>query len=78
MTDSPTPRQQGLLSPRPVQQLATLPGPEVPWGPQAHPPADGRKGDCADQGERDRGFRGLTSTPWASSYAPPYRLYGVF
>jgi hypothetical protein len=29
------------------------------------------------QAERDRGFRGLTRTPLASSYAPPYRLHGV-
>jgi hypothetical protein len=28
------------------------------------------------RGERDRGFRGLTLFPWASSYAPSYRLYG--
>jgi hypothetical protein len=32
----------------------------------------------AEQGETDRGFRGLARTPWASSYAPPYHLYGVF
>jgi hypothetical protein len=32
----------------------------------------------AKQEERDRGFRGLTSNPWASLYAHPYRLYGVF
>ena len=28
------------------------------------------------RGERDRGPGGLTRTPGASSYAPPYRLYG--
>jgi hypothetical protein len=30
------------------------------------------------RGERDRGFRGFTRTPWAASYAPVYRVYGVF
>jgi hypothetical protein len=35
-------------------------------------------GDSAGQGERDRGFRGLAWSPWASSYAPSYRVYGVF
>ena len=43
-------------------------------------------GYCQKQGATERGFRGLTIlnllslflNPWASSYAPPYRLYGVF
>jgi hypothetical protein len=30
------------------------------------------------QGATDTGFRGFTWTPWASSYAPPYRVHGVF
>ena len=34
--------------------------------------------DSEPQGERDRGLRGLTWTPWASSYTPSYRLHGVF
>jgi hypothetical protein len=29
------------------------------------------------RGETYTGFRGFTRTPWASSYAPPYRVYGV-
>jgi hypothetical protein len=52
------------------------------WGP---PPAkwntmfvDGVRQVRNCQGETDRGFRGLTRTPWASSYAPPSRIYGVF
>jgi hypothetical protein len=39
---------------------------------------DGLMAHARPRGERDTGSRGLTRTPWVSSYAPSYRWYGVF
>jgi hypothetical protein len=42
-----------------------------------HPSLTALASEGIEQGERNRGFRGHTRTPWASSYAPPCRLHVV-
>ena len=68
-------QQIDSIAQRGYQQVAQLQARVLLAGQEEEKAAEDRR---AKQGERDTGFGGLTWIPWASSYAPPYRLYGVF